>query len=60
VFSSLRNHDSLIIMPIVVVKGQLPGVTKQAGGLFRDNLGHATQPLQDLASYSKYRLLEKS
>jgi hypothetical protein len=44
-------------MVIVVVKGELPGVQKQAGGLFMDNLGHATKPLRDMASYSKLTAL---
>lgn len=36
----------------MIVKGQLPGVSKQSG-LFRDGLGHPKTPLSDGASYRK-------
>ena len=35
-----------------VVEGKVPGVAKQSA-LFADGLGHAKQPLKDMASYSK-------
>jgi hypothetical protein len=37
---------------VVIVKGELPGVTKQSG-LFQDGLGHPKTPLSDGASYRK-------
>lgn len=40
----------------VVVKGSLPGVSKQSG-LFQDTLGHPKKPLQDTASYMWFAAL---
>jgi hypothetical protein len=39
-----------MLIVVVIVKGQLPGVAKQTG-LFRDGLGHPKTPLSDGASY---------
>jgi hypothetical protein len=39
-----------MIIVVVIVQGQLPGVAKQSG-LFRDGLGHPKAPLSDGASY---------
>jgi hypothetical protein len=42
-----------MLMAVVIVKGQLPGVAKQTD-LFMDGLGHPKAPLSDGASYRKY------
>jgi len=43
-------YDAVLTLRQMVVKGELPGVAKQSG-LFMDDLGHATKPLQHMASY---------
>jgi len=42
--------DLVVSLREMIVKGQLPGVSKQSG-LFRDGLGHPKTPLSDGASY---------
>jgi hypothetical protein len=41
-----------MLILVVIVKGQLPGVAKQSD-LFRDGLGHPKTPLSDAVSYRK-------
>jgi hypothetical protein len=43
-------NEGVIRLREAVVGGQLPGITRQSE-LFRDALGHATQPTSDLVSY---------
>lgn len=42
--------DGVLALRQNVVQGKVPGVSKQSS-LFRDGLGHATKPLQDLVTY---------
>jgi hypothetical protein len=42
--------DAVLSLRELVVKGGLPGVTKQSS-LFVDSLGHPQKPMRDLASY---------
>jgi hypothetical protein len=51
IISIVPVWDAVLTLRELVAKGQLPGVTKQQGGLFMDSLGHPQKPLRDLASY---------
>ena len=44
-------HSAVLAFRKEVLAGRVPGITKQTE-LFRDGLGHVTQPLQDVVAYT--------
>ena len=48
--------EAVIRLRELTIAGELPGVTRQSE-LFRDALGHATQPTMDLVSYAWFAAL---
>ena len=48
--------DAVVRLRQAVVAGEVPGVTRQSE-LFRDALGHATEPTMDLVSYAWFAAL---